>query len=117
MGDRERQRRNVHGVERNVDSRRHDTLGPYIDTAGNTTAAAVTAIRSTRQRDSGCDGDGAERRYRSSATDFVTSVASQTVSGSYSGTLGAGESIQVSADGGTTWVTRVPAEERLRCRA
>ncbi|WP_461327569.1 Ig-like domain-containing protein [Bradyrhizobium huanghuaihaiense] len=31
----------------------------------------------------------------------------QTVSGTYSGSLGAGESIQVSADGGTTWVTAV----------
>ena len=37
------------------------------------------------------------------AGDFITSVAAQTVSGSYSGTLGAGEKIQVSVDG-TTWI-------------
>ena len=36
--------------------------------------------------------------------DFITSVAAQTVSGTFTGTLGAGEKIQVSADGGTTWV-------------
>src|SRR3978361_111227 len=76
-----------------------------IDTAGNTTAGsghsytldttAPTAVATVTalSADSG-----------SSATDFVTNTASQTVSGSYSGTCGAGESIQVSADGGTTWV-------------
>jgi hypothetical protein len=37
------------------------------------------------------------------AGDFITTVASQTVSGTFTGALGAGEKIQVSADG-TTWV-------------
>ena len=37
------------------------------------------------------------------AGDFITSVAAQTVSGSFSGTLAAGEKIQVSVDG-TTWI-------------
>ena len=76
-----------------------------IDTAGNTTAgtghsytlatigptavATVTAL----SVDTG-----------SSSSDFITDVASQTVSGTYTGTLGAGEKIQVSANGGTTWV-------------
>src|SRR5437868_6957027 len=41
--------------------------------------------------------------------DYITSTASQTVSGTFTGTLGAGESIQVSADGGTTWVTATPS--------
>ena len=40
-----------------------------------------------------------------SATDFITNTASQTVSGKFTGILGSGESIQVSANGGTTWVT------------
>jgi hypothetical protein len=40
--------------------------------------------------------------------DFITSVASQTVSGSYTGTLQAGEKIQVSADG-TTWIDATAA--------
>lgn len=37
------------------------------------------------------------------AGDFTTSVAAQTVSGSFSGTLAAGDKIQVSVDG-TTWI-------------
>ena len=45
----------------------------------------------------------------SSGTDFITSVASQTVSGTFTGVLGAGEKIQVSADGGTTWVDATPS--------
>ncbi|MDN4983836.1 Ig-like domain-containing protein [Bradyrhizobium sp. WYCCWR 13022] len=61
-----------------------------LDTTAPTAVAAVTALSS----DSG-----------SSSSDFITSVASQTVSGTYTGTLGSGEAIQVSADGGTTWVT------------
>ena len=76
-----------------------------IDTAGNATAgtghsytlqtsgpsaiATVTALSA----DTGASG-----------SDFITNVASQTVSGTFTGTLGAGEKIQVSADGGTTWV-------------
>lgn len=40
----------------------------------------------------------------SSASDFITNVASQTVSGSYTGSLAAGETIQVSADGGASWI-------------
>src|SRR6185312_2596424 len=77
-----------------------------IDTAGNATAGsghsytldgtAPTAVASVVSLS---DDTG------SSNSDFITSDASQTVSGTYTGTLGAGESIQVSADGGTTWVT------------
>ena len=81
-----------------------------IDTAGNATAgtghsytlqtsgpsaiATVTALSA----DSGA-----------SNADFITSVAAQTVSGTFTGALGAGEKIQVSADGGTTWVDATPA--------
>src|SRR5207245_1362004 len=61
-----------------------------LDTIAPTAAATVTALSA----DTG-----------SSGTDFITSTASQTISGSYTGTLGSGETIQVSADGGTTWVT------------
>ena len=39
----------------------------------------------------------------SSNSDFYTNVASQTVSGSYTGTLGTGETIQVSTNG-STWI-------------
>ena len=58
-----------------------------IDTVVPPAIATVTAISS----DTGTPGD------------FITSVASQTVSGTFTGTLGAGEKIQVSANG-TTWV-------------
>ncbi|UVO39384.1 cadherin-like domain-containing protein [Bradyrhizobium arachidis] len=63
-----------------------------LDTVAPSAAATVTALGS----DSG-----------TSSSDFVTNIASQTVSGIYSGTLGTGESIQVSADGGTVWVTAI----------
>jgi len=39
-----------------------------------------------------------------SHTDFITSQAAQTVTGTFSGSLRAGDVIQVSANGGTTWV-------------
>src|SRR5205085_5046929 len=56
---------------------------------GPTAVATVLALSS----DSGRPGD------------FITNLALQTISGTYTGTLGAGQQIQVSADGGTTWVT------------
>jgi hypothetical protein len=39
-----------------------------------------------------------------SGSDFITSTASQTVNGTFTGTLNGGENIQVSADNGVTWV-------------
>ena len=59
------------------------------DTTAPTAVATVTALSA----DTGTAGD------------FITSVALQTVSGTFTGTLGSGETIQVSADGGATWVT------------
>ena len=59
-----------------------------VDSTPPSVAATVTALSA----DTGVAGD------------FITSVASQTVSGTFTGTLGAGEKIQVSANGGTTWV-------------
>ena len=58
-----------------------------IDTAAPAEALAITAIAS----DTG-----------SSSSDFITSDTSLTVSGT-NGALAAGEKIQVSSDGGTTW--------------
>ena len=59
-----------------------------IDTTAPAAVATVTALSA----DTGTDGD------------FITSAASQTVSGTYTDTLGNGELIQVSADGGANWV-------------
>jgi hypothetical protein len=61
-----------------------------IDTSPPTAVATVTAISA----DTG-----------TSTTDFITKTSSQTVSGTYTGTLATGESIMVSADGGATWVS------------
>ena len=40
-----------------------------------------------------------------SASDYITNSAAQTVQGTYTGTLAAGESVQVSVDNGLTWHT------------
>ena len=63
--------------------------GYTLQTSGPSAIATVTALSA----DTGASG-----------SDFITNVASQTVSGTFTGALGAGEKIQVSADGGTTWV-------------
>ena len=44
-----------------------------------------------------------------SATDFITNVAAQTISGNLSGPLGAGDVVKVSLDDGTTWLTATAA--------
>src|SRR5262249_57916469 len=67
--------------------------GYTVDAAAPTAVATVTALSS----DTG-----------SSSSDFITDVASQTVSGTYSGTLGSGETIQVSVNG-TTWINATAA--------
>ena len=64
-----------------------------VDTTPPVAVATVTALSA----DTGTAGD------------FITNVALQTVGGTYTGVLGAGEKIQVSADGGTTWVDATAA--------
>jgi Ca2+-binding RTX toxin-like protein len=75
------------GVNANVDSTSAtftlDTLAP---------TAVVNAISSI-SADTGTPGD------------FITNTAAQTVNGTFTGTLGSGEFIQVSANSGITWVT------------
>ena len=58
----------------------------------NTTAPMAVATVTALSSDTGTVGD------------FITTVAPQTVSGTYTGTLGSDEKIQVSVDGGTTWI-------------
>ncbi len=45
----------------------------------------------------------------SSSTDFVTNVATQTISGTLSAALAAGDVVQVSLDNGTTWLAATAA--------
>jgi len=68
------------------------TLSFTLDTTAPTALAAVTGLGA----DTGTAGD------------FITRTASQTVSGTYSGTLGQGETIQVSADG-ASWIDAAAA--------
>ncbi len=68
------------------------TLSFTLDTTAPTALAAVTGLGA----DTGTAGD------------FITRTASQTVSGTYSGTLGQGETIQVSADG-ANWIDATAA--------
>ena len=63
-----------------------------VDNSAPAAVATVTGLSA----DTGAPGD------------FITSVASQTVSGSYTGTLLAGEKIQVSVDG-ATWIDATAA--------
>src|SRR6185369_13495584 len=78
---------------RSIDTAGNTTAGTghsyTLQTSGPTAVATVTALSA----DSGASG-----------SDFITNVASQTVSGTFTGTLVSGEKIQVSADGGTTWI-------------
>ncbi|EJM78652.1 beta strand repeat-containing protein, partial [Pseudomonas sp. GM55] len=75
-----------------------DSAGATVATSATLSLAAVddapTAVATVTalSDDSGTVGD------------FLTNVTSQTVSGTYTGTLNIGEAIQISADGGITWV-------------
>ena len=69
-----------------------DSQAVTIDTSNPTAAVDITAIAD----DTGTAGD------------FTTSDTTLTVSGTH-GALGAGEKVQVSSDGGTTWSTSPPA--------
>jgi Ca2+-binding RTX toxin-like protein len=75
-----------------------DSAGATVATSANLSLApvddapAAVATVTALSDDSGIAGD------------FITNIESQTVSGTYTGTLNTGETIQVSADGGTTWV-------------
>ena len=75
-----------------------------IDTAGNTTAGTGHSYTLQTSGPSAVATVTALSADTGTAGDFITNVASQTVSGTFTGALGAGEKIQVSADGGTTWV-------------
>ena len=79
-----------------------------IDTAGNTTAGSGHSYTLRPPAPSAVATVTALSVDTGTAGDFITNVASQTVSGTFTGALGAGEKIQVSADGGTTWVDATP---------
>ncbi|ELX11797.1 putative surface layer protein [Janthinobacterium sp. HH01] len=63
-------------------------------TVVSATASTTTALTVAFSADSGV-----------SATDLITNVAAQTISGTLSGALAAGESVQVSLDNGASWTS------------
>ena len=79
------------------------------DTAGNaltnftTTGASANYTEDNTAPTAVVTVTGLSADSGSSNSDFYTNVASQTVSGSYTGTLGTGETIQVSTNG-STWI-------------
>ncbi|MBI5656087.1 MAG: right-handed parallel beta-helix repeat-containing protein [Geobacter sp.] len=83
----------------------HTLTAKATDTAGNTSAAssglsltidttgpATTVATAAFSADTG-----------TSATDFITNTAAQTISGTLSANLAAGEMVEVSLDNGSTW--------------
>ncbi|MBB6155241.1 5-methylcytosine-specific restriction endonuclease McrA [Pseudomonas sp. JAI115] len=76
-----------------------------VDTAGNVgaTAAQMVQIAASVAPTATVAISGITTDTGSSASDFVTSDQSLIFSLTLSGTLNAGESVQVSLDGGTTW--------------
>ncbi len=62
----------------------------------DTTAPTAAIATATLNHDNG-----------SSGTDFITNTAGQDISGTYTGTLGTGETVQVSVDNGSTWTNAV----------
>ncbi|SFU27137.1 Ig-like domain-containing protein [Pseudoduganella namucuonensis] len=84
--------------------------GGVADLAGNTGPAAASSAKSFSYNVLGAPDAAVGGAIHfidsgSSATDYITNTAAQTVTGTYTGTLAAGESVEVSLDGGTTWHT------------
>lgn len=74
-----------------------DAAGNYGAVTGKAYVLDTTAPNNTIASSSFSDDSG------SSASDFITNVAAQTVSGTLSGNLAAGDTIYVSLDNGTSW--------------
>src|SRR5262249_47776056 len=74
-----------------------------IDLAANVTAGTGHAFTLDALRPQAVATVTARSADSGAAGDFITNVAAQRVSGTFTGALGAGEKIQVSLDG-TTWI-------------
>ena len=79
--------------------------GSYIDAAGNTGSEGTTPTITinTVPTPITISGLALSADTGASATDFITSVAAQTISATLSAQLGIGESLFGSVDNGTTW--------------
>src|SRR5205823_3447604 len=74
-----------------------------IDTAGNTTSGTGHSYTLDQTAPTAAATVTAITADTRTARDYITTTAAQTVSGTFTGTLGSGETIQVSANG-STWV-------------
>lgn len=85
-------------------NQRYDVVASVTDLAGNSAAdATVGELTLGTAPATTVTGVAFSADQGASAADFVTNVAGQTIRGSLSAALAAGESVQVSLDGGSTW--------------
>jgi hypothetical protein len=86
--------------------RTHYITAMAVDTAGNAASSSALELQVVT---TGPATSIASLRFSgdtgTSNTDFITSTAAQTISGSLSAALAANERVQVSLDGGTSWTT------------
>ncbi|HEX5394096.1 MAG TPA: DUF4347 domain-containing protein [Rhodocyclaceae bacterium] len=84
----------------------HSFTAVATDAAGNTfTTSAVTATVDTTAPTTTVATKAFSADTGTSSTDFITNTAAQTISGTLSANLAAGEIVEVSLDNGSTWAT------------
>ena len=90
-------------------------VGTIKDSAGNSAVLTYSAVTTdnTRMVDTTAPTAIATIMALSADTgtagDFITNTAAQTISGTYTGTIGVGETLKVSLDNGATWVAATTA--------
>ncbi|MCU4121977.1 Ig-like domain-containing protein [Variovorax sp. N23] len=85
-------------------NQRYEVVASVTDLAGNSAAdATVGELTLGTAPATTVTGVAFSADQGASASDFVTNAAGQTISGGLSAALAAGESVQVSLDGGSTW--------------
>lgn len=85
-------------------NQRYEVVASVTDLAGNSAAdATVGELTLGTAPATTVTGVAFSADQGASAADFVTNAAGQTIRGSLSAPLAAGESVQVSLDGGSTW--------------
>ncbi|KAB8044824.1 DUF4347 domain-containing protein [Janthinobacterium rivuli] len=90
-------------------NQRYEVVASVTDLAGNVASDSsngeLTIGTLVTQPTTGITGAALSADTGASNSDFITNVAQQTIGGSLSAPLAAGESVQVSLDNGATWQT------------
>jgi hypothetical protein len=76
-----------------------------VDVAGNVSAQSANAVTLANAPSITVATTAFSADTGSNSTDLITNTAAQNISGTLSGVTSAGESVEVSLDNGTTWVT------------